>query len=352
MGSGTAGIARGIVLGALVGDAAGGVLEFLGREPGEDEVERALRFPGGGCWSLAPGQFTDDGELMVCLARGLAEEITAGQTAIGDGTVTDFLGHAESRFPGRLEAVARYYHRWFGSPPFDIGNTTMASIGAATAEDVAAGRCARAMSSAAAVRCAESKANGSLMRCMPLAVWGHRLPASELAALARADSSLSHPNPSCTDAVAAYVVALGHLMNHPGDGPGALAAAMSWAGDSANDEVREWLDMAAAGQGVPFHPLDGFVKIAFIHAFRHLAVGTPYDQAIYQTLLGGGDTDTNACIVGGLVGGLHGAAGIPAPWQEAVLSCDCSLGQQRPEWLGPGQLPALIDQLVATAPTP
>lgn len=43
----------------------------------------------------------------------------------------------------------------------------------------------------------ESKSNGCLMRCAPLAVWGHRLDAQQLAAAARADCRLTNPNHSC-----------------------------------------------------------------------------------------------------------------------------------------------------------
>ncbi len=35
------------------------------------------------------------------------------------------------------------------------------------------------------------------MRASPLAVWGHRLSAERLAAAARADCRLTHPNQSC-----------------------------------------------------------------------------------------------------------------------------------------------------------
>jgi ADP-ribosylglycohydrolase len=59
------------LLGAAVGDAAGAVLEFIGREPTEAEVSQAMAMPGGGCWHVAPGQITDDTELAICLADGL-----------------------------------------------------------------------------------------------------------------------------------------------------------------------------------------------------------------------------------------------------------------------------------------
>ena len=72
--------ALGCFLGALVGDAAGATLEFIGRQPTREEVDWAMGMPGGGVWNVAPGQITDDGELTLCLARGLAVKETFVQT--------------------------------------------------------------------------------------------------------------------------------------------------------------------------------------------------------------------------------------------------------------------------------
>jgi ADP-ribosylglycohydrolase len=201
------------------------------------------------------------------------------------------------------------------------------------------------MAQAAAARCMGSKANGSLMRCMALAVWGRRLPAGELASWARRDSGLSHPNPACTDAVAAYVIALAHLLESPGDHEGAVARAEEWAARESS-EVASWLALSRSGSAAPFHPQDGYVKIAFTHAFMHLGRRSSFTEALRATLAGGGDTDTNACIVGGLMGGLHSVGGIPEPWQAAVLECNTALGRPRPEWLHPRQLPELVDTLL------
>jgi ADP-ribosylglycohydrolase len=65
--------ARGTVVGALIGDAVGAKLEFLGRVPTAIEIEEALQMPGGGVCELAPGQVTDDGELTLSLADALIE---------------------------------------------------------------------------------------------------------------------------------------------------------------------------------------------------------------------------------------------------------------------------------------
>ena len=45
-----------------------------------------------------------------------------------------------------------------------------------------------------------------------------------------------------------------------------------------------------------------------------------YEVAIEQTLLRSGDTDTNAAIVGGLLGALWGASAVPESMSGPVLS--------------------------------
>ena len=83
--------------------------------------------------------------------------------------------------------------------------------------------------------------------------------------------------------------------------------------------MRGWLKDARKGDLPYFHPHAGFVRIAFTHAFHHLSKRTPHVQALRETLAGGGDTDTNACIVGGLVGALWGEEELSALMRGAVL---------------------------------
>lgn len=312
--------ALGALLGACVGDAAGAVLEFMEPPPTAAQVQWALTMPGGGVWGVAPGQITDDGELMLCLAQALADSPTFD-----------------------LERIARTYAAWIESPPFDIGSTTSRSLGAAQGVQ---GAYAATMTSAAARFCMESKANGSLMRAAPLGVWGRHLTPAALADCARQDSCLSHPNPSCWQAVACYSMAIAHLMNHRGDRTGAFAAAHQWALAHANAEVQGWLADAAAHKAVSYTPQIGFVRIGFTHAFRHLGLGTSFVEALMETLAGGGDTDTNACIVGGLLGAADGADAIPLPLRQAVLTCDTAKGRPRPAFLHPRQLPTLVAKML------
>ena len=157
------------------------------------------------------------------------------------------------------------------------------------------------------------------MRATPLGVWSARVSVEEAVAAARADARLTHPNPSCQWSTAAYVVAIRHLTLKADDHRGAFEAARSILPAGEGDEVRRWLDDAAAGRLPPFHPQAGFVRIAFTHAFHHLQQRTPHVQALRETLGGGGDTDTNACIVGGLLGALWGERGLPGEMRAAVM---------------------------------
>jgi ADP-ribosylglycohydrolase len=144
-------------------------------------VDAALRMPGGGAHALGPGQFTDDSELALCLAAGLATRPCAGGP------------RGPAPFP--LDAVAHAYGRWLESPPFDVGATCAASMAAATPAGAApAVGVGRRMQARAAERSGESKANGALMRATPVGIWAHRLPAEGVAEAAIADASLSHPN--------------------------------------------------------------------------------------------------------------------------------------------------------------
>ena len=327
--------ATGCLFGALVGDAAGATLEFLEHDPTSEEVAWAMSMPGGGDLQVAPGQITDDGELTLCLAQALAE-------------CEEF----------NIEIIARHYAKWVESRPFDMGFTTSYSLGSYRDVDVSQKGYSVVMKKSASKMCLGSKANGSLMRITPLGIWGHNLEASEIANFAIQDTSLSHPNSSCGYAVACYCIAIATLIESSGKRDLAFDNARAWLdsqADLAQDsyqyhcwaEVSSWLYDAADNVNVPYYPQIGFVKIAFTHGFRHLLLGSNYEDAIAETLRGGGDTDTNACIVGGLIGAAVGVDNIPQNMRNSVLNCDTTKGNHpRPSFLHPQQVDYLIPKLL------
>ena len=302
--------AYGSIIGAFVGDAAGGVLEFLGRRPTRADVDKALGMPGGGVFGLAPGQITDDGELALCLLRALADR---------DGDFDASL-------------VARYYIEWADSKPFDIG---MATSNALSVHGYELRDPASVVLKAAAESNTASKANGALMRVTPLAVASVKVTENQAIEWARTDARMTHPHPTCMDVNAAYVLAIRHLILNPGEGEQAIRTALSYLNDQGS-EAAEWMTDAIEGQLPDAHPQAGFVRIAFTYAFHHLNRKSSLRPALADTLLRGGDTDTNACIVGGLIGAYRGIdklinSEVSRKLIFPVLMCDPSLGQPRPE---------------------
>eukprot|EP00035_Acanthoeca_spectabilis_P037814 m.47602 g.47602 ORF g.47602 m.47602 type:complete len:530 (+) comp8873_c0_seq1:96-1685(+) len=406
--AGTANAGEGAVLGALVGDAAGAPLEFpvagtmyhafrwalrclTGRpEPSmppprrlfhaENNMEAvaiglksfvtptgalataavddAMQMKGWGVHGVAPGQITDDGEMTMAMLTMLAR--------------TD---------PGvyRRGDIGWAYFRWIVSNPFDIGNTIRgAAEGIDELGDLADGRSiGYNMTTVASMTNGNSLANGSLMRATPIGVWAHRLAEDDIAHIASLDSGLTHPNELCCAAVAAYSIAIAHLVrtgtpldlsgSNASDAVrrrGAFNSALAWAAGtgpdctalddpqkSARGIIAEWLVSARNGEKPPYQPQIGYLRIGFMEAFRHLHAGTPFKVALRETLEGGGDTDTNAAIVGGLLGAACGRTGLPQDMVEAVLNCNTSLAScPRPDMYHPLYAPDLVRKALETSP--
>lgn len=123
----------------------------------------------------------------------------------------------------------------------------------------------------------------------------------------------------------------------------------------AGEEVEGWLlhDSCQPLESIHCLQCSGFVRHAFVLAFHHLRQRTPFVDAIRLTLMRGGDTDTNAAIVGGLMGALHSAAAIPDWMVRPVLEYegrqDQGGGVPRPPELRAACLPDLASQLYQQA---
>jgi hypothetical protein len=184
------------------------------------------------------------------------------------------------------------------------------------------------------------------MRASALGVWvaasgggSGAASGAELARLAAevawADATLSHPNRVCVEAATLYVLAVAYLIRNPGDGLGALMAVETELQERCTSDVVDWFY-----QSVSMHPATdiwthaGHVKHAFRLAFYHLRRRSTAEEALRDVLRRGGDADTNACIVGGLIGALHGYTLIPEHLKKRVLMFDCAkpvgLNHRRP----------------------
>jgi ADP-ribosylglycohydrolase/fructose-1,6-bisphosphatase/inositol monophosphatase family enzyme len=271
--------AQGCLLGQIAGDNLGALVES------RPAAEVAARYPDGprlledgGQWGLLAGQPTDDSEMALALARAV----------VGAGTYDE----------GK---VLEAYRRWYRTDPFDVGNTTRAAL--------------------LGYLMADSQANGSLMRASPLAILAHRARAEEAAELGRRDSALTHPNPICRDAVAAFVIAASRAVARGGEPEAAYETALAWARTAAVAPVREALVRAAAGPPRCDEGHIGWVLITLQNAFHELLHAPSVEAGVVATVRRGGDTDTNGAVAGALLGAVHGRNALPAQWRSMILSC-------------------------------
>jgi len=99
----------------------------------------------------------------------------------------------------------------------------------------------------------------------------------------------------------------------------------------------------------------GWVQVSWTYSFYFLKSGkVDYEECVREVLLQGGDTDSNACIVGGMIGavlGLERMKGGNEKRLEVMLSCEVSGSKQvRPGRYNPSEGLALVEKLVRIAP--
>jgi ADP-ribosylglycohydrolase len=293
--------AQGSLLGQVIGDSLGSLVEL---KPG---AEIAQLFPGGvrdladgGVYHTIAGQPTDDSEMALALARCLV---------------------ANKEF--HPEKVLDAYREWLTTRPVDIGTTTERGL--------------------LGLHTKESESNGSLMRVSPLGIWAAGDP-ERAARAARADSALTHPNPVCVEACAAYAAAIA-----AGIGGASREAMRDAALANCTGIVNE-----AIVRGRPpedFFTRMGWVLVALQNAFFHL-LNTNFEEALIATVGCGGDTDTNAAICGALLGAAHGKKAIPSRWILAILACrstvDAGAPRPRPAIYWPDDVLELAEAVLQT----
>jgi ADP-ribosylglycohydrolase/fructose-1,6-bisphosphatase/inositol monophosphatase family enzyme len=291
--------AQGCLLGQVIGDSLGSLVEF------KDAAEIARLFPqgvralaDGGVYHTIAGQPTDDSEMALALARCLV----ANQGFLPDKV---------------LEA----YREWLTSRPLDIGATTERGL--------------------LGMHTTESESNGSLMRVSPIGVWAAGDP-QRAARTAREDSALTHKNPLCIEACAAYAAAI--AVGVAGGGREEMRKAGL---ANCSGRVRE-----AIASGKPpddYFTQMGWVLVALQNAFFHLK-SSSFEEALISTVSAGGDTDTNAAICGALLGAALGRAAIPPRWILPVLACrstvDAGAPRPRPAAYWPDDLLELAEALI------
>lgn len=274
---------RGSLLGLAAGDAVGTTLEF--KRPGSFVPITGMC--GGGPFGLAPGQWTDDTSMALCLATSLVER---GDFDAGD----------------QMRRYVRWWRDGYLSSTgdcFDIGNTVRTALQ----------RFERTGDPFAGSTDASSAGNGSLMRLCPVPMW--YFP-DRMATMDRASDSsrTTHGTAECLDACRVLAAVL-HAAFHGADKATVLLAGADLdcvpkIAAIARSDFRNKPATSIRGTGYVVDCLEAALWCAW-HT-------DSFDAAVLAAANLGDDADTTAAVCGQIVGAIYGADAIPAAWRERL----------------------------------
>lgn len=286
------------VAGALVGGACGDALG-VPYEFGTRPLDGEPRMLGGGLGDYAPGEYSDDTQMAVCIAEVAATG-------------------ADLRDAAALDLIAAGFLRWQAEGATDIGVQTKRVLDRARGHDTAG--LSAAMSAAAKELHAEtgrSAGNGSLMRTGPVALAYLDDPVG-LARAARDVSELTHFDVLAGDGCVLWSEGVRQaVVDGVFDG---VRAGLDLLPSERRVDWAGWLDEAEQHPPAYF-PNNGFVVTALQAAWSAIR-RTPEDdhlrRATSAAVHAGNDTDTVAAIAGTLLGARWGVSAIPEEWLGIV----------------------------------
>ncbi len=157
--------------------------------------------------------------------------------------------------------------------------------------------------------------NGSLMRTTPAAIWFSRSGTAATVDAARRISALTHGDQAAGEGCAVFH----ELLRVALDGGDPLAAVSS-AVDLVAPEHRDRWAVVLAPDWEPSKATEsnGAVWPTLGQAVWALRHGRDFAEVLRLVVDLGGDTDTVACVAGGLAGAVYGMGGIPMRWSSPV----------------------------------
>lgn len=287
--------AAGVLLGQACGDALGVPYEFA--IPPRDEPQ----MKGGGLGPYAPGEWSDDTQMAICIAQVSAR------------------GNDLTAQPA-LDLVAAGFEDWATVGASDIGNQTRAVLG--TARTLAGSPSERL--SAASERYAASHplsaGNGALMRTGVVGLT--RLDSrAHTAANAKAVAELTHADPLAIDSCVLWSEAIRLAVT---EGQLDLVQGLDLLPTERRAQWCDWITEATGAIPRLFSP-NGFTVRALQAAWAAISSTDHHDgspvhlqRALTAAVQAGDDTDTVAAIAGALLGARYGASAVPFRWRRQV----------------------------------
>jgi ADP-ribosylglycohydrolase len=284
---------EGGLIGLLVGDALGVPYEF---HPPEQipELEKIEFIPPRGFnrahAAVPPGTWSDDGALALCLLDSLLERNTFDPDDFG-------------------RRLVRWYDDGYFAVDgivFDVGITTAAGI--------------RAIKTGvppleAGPRGDDACGNGGLMRVLPLALWHQGLDA-DLVQDAELQSRLTHGHLRSQVCCALYALWARRTLENVSD-PWQDAVATLRRLYASNPAATEELEGNVRPDDLSRGTGSGYV-VDCLRSARWAVDQGGYEQVVKAAISLGHDTDTTACVAGGIAGLRDGVDGIAERWRGAL----------------------------------
>ena len=283
--------------GSVVGDALGVPVEFSTREQRDRDPVREVR--GYGTYNQPPGTWSDDSSLMLCTLLSLSEHALD-------------LRDIGQRF---VRYLTESYATPYGSV-FDVGMAT------ANAIDRLRSGCPPEQAGGTTDR---DNGNGSLMRILPIGLRFYEETPERLIEIAHLVSRITHGHPRSQLACGYTCLLIARLLM--GD-----SAAVAY--EKTNAQIHrmysapQWQDERTqygrllsgriAGEPRSAIQSSGYVLHTLEASVYQLLRSPSYSQAVLDAINLGSDTDTTACVVGGLSGILHGLNAIPEGWLQPI----------------------------------
>ena len=282
---------RGCLLGLAAGDALGTTLEF--KTPGSfSPIDDMV---GGGPFRLAPGMWTDDTSMALCLAESLIE-----------------------RQGFDPEDQMRRYVLWFEEGHlssngycFDIGTTTRESLM----------RFIETGEAYAGATYSFSAGNGSLMRLAPVPMYFAQCT-EDAVALSGDSSRTTHGAPEAVDACRYFSgLLVGALNGEAKDvllGDHYCPTPGYWSHRPLADKIAEVANGSFKRKNPPEIRGTGYVVQSLEAALWAFHNSQDFREGALMAANLGDDADTTAAIYGQIAGAYHGAESIPPEWRSKL----------------------------------
>ncbi|MDM1041475.1 ADP-ribosylglycohydrolase family protein [Empedobacter falsenii] len=292
---------KNILIGSAVGDALGVPVEFKSRQYLQQNPVTDMT--GYGTYNMPPGTFSDDSSMMFCLAESLCNGYNVNDIAekfqmwmhegywTADGEVFD-VGISTRKAINRLRVVKN---------PTEAGSTAESDNG-----------------------------NGSLMRILPLAIFTKDLSIDERCEIVKEVSSITHAHNRSVLACIYYIEFALNVLDSENLEEAYLNTNFWLKLFLEENEIYknefQYFERILSGKLIDLKEDEikstGYVMDSLEASIWCLLHTDSYKNCVLKAVNLGHDTDTIACIAGGIAGIYYDVETIPTNWIEQLARVD------------------------------